>query len=415
MEYGRKMVRTDKNGYPAGVSGHGVKRFMLMFVYALSAICAWGRAVPADSLEVSLMTCSPGQEIYSLYGHTAIRINNYATGEDWVFNYGMFSFNRPNFIWRFTRGECDYQIDAAPFESFIREYEERGSAVFQQTLNLRTHEKQRLWALLAENMQPWNRVYLYNFLYDNCTTRARDRIEEAVSGEILYPCSDTIRTYREIIHMYTRQHPWAELGNDICLGSDADKPISVRQEMFAPFFLLRYFEEAVIREPSGAERPLVLSTAKVVEGRGNTSGGGGGLPPSWCAWGIFVAVVLLTWAERRLRKCFWWLDAFLMALVGGIGIVTTFLFFFSIHPTVGSNWQIWVFNPLPLLAMPRVVYCAIRRKKTYYHRVNATVLMFFILFSVLIPQDFCVVVVPLALALWLRSCSYLLNEIKQKD
>lgn len=361
------------------------------------------------------MTCAPGQEVYSLYGHTAIRIENHATGEDWVFNYGMFSFDRPNFVWRFTRGECDYQIGATFYEYFIREYAERGSAVYQQKLNLTMPEKLRLWESLVENMRPENRVYLYNFFYDNCTTRARDRIEEAVSGEIVYPRSDMVRTYREIVHLYTRQHPWAELGNDICLGSEADEPITIRQEMFAPFFLMRYFEDAVVREPSGRVRPLVLSTVQVVEGRQDVADAGGGVSPSWCVWGLFVLVLLLTLSEHLLHKCFWWLDALLMTLVGCIGLVVTFLFFFSIHPAVGSNWQIWVFNPIPLLAMPRVVYCAVKKKKTYYHEANAFFLMFFMLFSFWIPQDFCVVVVPLALTLWLRSCSYLLNERKRKN
>ncbi len=392
-----------------------MKSLKLFVFYTLLYICTGGQAMPADSLDVSLMTCAPGQEVYALYGHTAIRVNNYATGEDWVFNYGMFSFNRPNFIWRFTRGECDYQIGAAPFEYFIQEYAERGSAVYQQTLNLTTSEKLRLWALLTENMLPENRVYLYNFFYDNCTTRARDRIEEAVSGEIVYPRSDTVRTYREIVHQYTRRHPWAELGNDICLGCEADRPIGIRQEMFAPFFLMRYFEDAVIKDSAGRVRPLVLSTAQVVEGRQDADDAGSGVSPALCAWGLFVVVLLLTCDEYRRLKCFWWLDALLMTLVGGMGLVVTFLFFFSIHPTVGSNWQIWVFNPMPLLAMPRVVYCAVKGKKTYYHEVNMLVLMFFILFSVWIPQDFCVVVVPLALTLWLRSCSYLLKERKRKD
>lgn len=392
-----------------------MKSLRLFVFYTLLYICTGGQAMPADSLDVSLMTCAPGQEVYALYGHTAIRVNNYATGEDWVFNYGMFSFNRPNFIWRFTRGECDYQIGAAPFEYFIQEYAERGSAVYQQTLNLTTSEKLRLWALLTENMLPENRVYLYNFFYDNCTTRARDRIEEAVSGEIVYPRSDTVRTYREIVHQYTRRHPWAELGNDICLGCEADRPIGIRQEMFAPFFLMRYFEDAVIKDSAGRVRPLVLSTAQVVEGRQDADDAGSGVSPALCAWGLFVVVLLLTCDEYRRLKCFWWLDALLMTLVGGMGLVVTFLFFFSIHPTVGSNWQIWVFNPMPLLAMPRVVYCAVKGKKTYYHEVNMLVLMFFILFSVWIPQDFCVVVVPLALTLWLRSCSYLLKERKRKD
>lgn len=392
-----------------------MKSLRLFVFYTLLYICTGGQAMPADSLDVSLMTCAPGQEVYALYGHTAIRVNNYATGEDWVFNYGMFSFNRPNFIWRFTRGECDYQIGAAPFVYFIQEYAERGSAVYQQTLNLTTSEKLRLWALLTENMLPENRVYLYNFFYDNCTTRARDRIEEAVSGEIVYPRSDTVRTYREIVHQYTRRHPWAELGNDICLGCEADRPIGIRQEMFAPFFLMRYFEDAVIKDSAGNVRPLVLSTAQVVEGRQDADDAGSGVSPALCAWGLFVVVLLLTCDEYRRLKCFWWLDALLMTLVGGMGLVVTFLFFFSIHPTVGSNWQIWVFNPMPLLAMPRVVYCAVKGKKTYYHEVNMLVLMFFILFSVWIPQDFCVVVVPLALTLWLRSCSYLLKERKRKD
>mgnify|MGYP000358610719 CR=1 FL=1 len=96
--------------------------FIHLIIYRRDA-----HAFPADSVEVSLLTCSPGTEVYSLYGHTAIRVKSYTTGEDWVFNYGVFSFNRPNFIWRFTRGECDYQIGALPFAYFAEEYEGRGS------------------------------------------------------------------------------------------------------------------------------------------------------------------------------------------------------------------------------------------------------------------------------------------------
>ena len=258
-------------------------------------------------------------------------------------------------------------------------------------------------------------MYRYNFLYDNCTTRARDRIEEAVEGTIVYPPADTVRSFRSIIHMYTRGHPWAELGNDICLGCEADRPISQRQEMFAPFFLKHYFEGAVIRDEAGGERPLVLNERQIVEGRAPAADHRFVVLPSWCAWGLLLAVGLLTVAELRCRKNFWWLDALLMTLVGVIGVVVTFLFFGSQHPTVGSNWQIWVFNPLPLLAMPWVVYCAIKKKKTVYHVANAAVLMFFIVFSALIPQDFCEVIVPLALTLWLRSCSRLWNERKNRQ
>ncbi len=388
-----------------------------MFFYTLLLyVCAGGlaHAFPADSLEVSLLTCSPGEEVYSLYGHTAIRVKSYATDEDLVFNYGVFSFSRPHFIWRFTLGECDYRIDALPFARFAREYEERGSSVYQQVLNLLPAEKERLRDLLAENMRPENREYRYNFLYDNCTTRARDRIEEAVDGIIVYPEQDAPRTYREIIHLYTARHPWAELGNDICLGAGADCPVSAREEMFAPFCLSRYADGAVIREPDGGTRPLVSSRAEVVAGRGAEARREFFPSPALCAWVFFLCVAGLTATEWHRHACFWVVDVVSMSLVGSIGLVVTFLLFFSSHPTVGSNWQVWVFNPVPLIAMPRVVWCAVKGRKTRYHASNASVLILFMLFSALIPQDFCAVVVPLALVSLLRSCSYWMSYRKRR-
>ena len=365
-------------------------------------------------MQVSLLTCFPGTEVYSLYGHTAIRVKSYAAGgQDWVFNYGVFSFDQPHFIWRFALGECDYQIGALPYPYFAEEYEERGSAVYEQVLNLTPDEKRRVWDFLVGNMRPENREYRYNYLYDNCTTRARDCVEKSVDGEIVYPESDSVRTFRGIIHQYTVDYPWAELGNDICLGVQADRPISEREEMFAPFYLLDYVGGAVIRDAAGRERPLVLSTSEIVKGGAVRVRPEFPLSPAWAAWLLFAFVAALTVAERLRHARFWQLDILLMALVGAIGLVVTFLFFFSAHPTVGSNWQIWVFNPVPLLAMPWVVRCAIRGEKTRYHRWNIFVLIFFMIFSAFIPQDFCVVVVPLALTLLLRSCSYELSYLKQ--
>lgn len=388
-------------------------KLLCLFTFLLYAN-AIARAVAEDSMEVSLLTCSPGTEVYALYGHTAIRICNETTGEDWVFNYGVFSFSQPHFIWRFALGECDYQVGAVPFAYFAKEYEARGSSVYQQTLNLTSAEKRRLWALLLENMQPENREYRYNFFYDNCTTRARDRIEEAVDGEVVYPRADTVHTYREIIHQYTGHYPWAELGNDLCLGAEADRPITERQEMFAPFYMLHYADGAVIRDPEGHERPLVSGKSKVVAGRGVGVQEEFPLSPWACGWLLFALVALLTAAERWKHACFWWMDMVLMSLVGIMGLVLTALFFFSDHPTVGSNWQIWVFNPIPLVAMPWVVRCGVKGRKTVYHAFNALVLIFFIIFSTFIPQDFCVVVVPLALTLLLRSCSYVVSYQKRQ-
>ena len=130
----------------------------------------------ADSATVSLLTCSGGREVYEQYGHTAIRFNN-NRGTDITFNYGVFDFNTPDFVYRFIKGETDYQLGIEPFEYFRSSYARRGSEVREQVLNLTSDEKVRLFQSLCVNFQPENRIYRYNFFYDNCTLRARDMIE----------------------------------------------------------------------------------------------------------------------------------------------------------------------------------------------------------------------------------------------
>ena len=120
-----------------------------------------------DSLVVSLLTCSPHDEIYSLYGHTAIRVNNMYTGQDWVFNYGVFSFSKPFFALRFAVGLTDYELGVIPFEIFKREYKRFGSQVTEQVINLSMEEKLQLMMALDDNYRPANRVYRYNFFYTN--------------------------------------------------------------------------------------------------------------------------------------------------------------------------------------------------------------------------------------------------------
>ena len=150
-----------------------------------------------------MLTCEPGTEIYALFGHTALRFEDPSRDIDWVFNYGVFSFNTPNFVYRFVKGETDYQLGIVPFRYFEAEYAMRGSSVYQQTLNLKPDEKLRLWHLLEENYLPQNRVYRYNFFYDNCTTRARDRIEQCIDGKIEYPEAPGGLSFRDIVHQYT--------------------------------------------------------------------------------------------------------------------------------------------------------------------------------------------------------------------
>ena len=236
-----------------------VKRYVLVLMTVL-AVVGLRAQTEGDSLRVSLLTCAPGTEVYQLYGHTALRVQDEGRGVDAVFNYGVFDFRTPHFTWRFVLGECDYMVAAYPFSAFLQEYEERGSQVTEQVLALNADEKLRLFRNLATNAQPQNRTYRYNFLLNNCTTKARDMVEQAVDGRVVYPKQDEYPTYREMLHRYTRDYPWAETGNDLLLGAPCDTVLSARACQFLPERLMQDMEEAQIFDKDENRRPLVGET-----------------------------------------------------------------------------------------------------------------------------------------------------------
>ena len=138
----------------------------------------------SDSASISILTCSPGQEVYAKFGHSGIRINDSVTKTDMVFNYGIFSFNTENFYYKFIKGETDYYLGVHPTDFFLAEYEERNSMVWEQVLNLSTTEKRKIINALIDNYRPENRVYRYNYVFDNCATRPRDKILNNITGYI---------------------------------------------------------------------------------------------------------------------------------------------------------------------------------------------------------------------------------------
>ena len=292
-----------------------------------------------DNIKVSLMTCAPGTEIYALFGHTALRYEDTARGEDWVFNYGMFSFNTPRFIYRFVKGETDYELGVTRYPYFEGSYAMRGSSVYQQTLNLTISEKQKLRRLLEENYLPKNRVYRYNFFYDNCTTRARDIIEKCIEGKVVYSEGKERLSFRDIVHQYTKGHEWDELGIDMCLGSEADKPIDTRKQMFAPFYMLEAAKKATI-VVGDSVRPLILHEKKVVDVEPEDVREGFPLSPMVCVFILIGVTCFVGWLQFKIRKIIWIWDLLLFGVQGLAGCVITFLVFFSTHPTVGSNWLI---------------------------------------------------------------------------
>ena len=165
-------------------------------------------AAEPDPITVSLLTCSPSdKEVYTLFGHTAIRLQDRRTGDDWAFNYGVFNFNKPFFALRFLFGITDYELGVIPYELFVREYQRMGRGIVEQRIQMTTEEKWAIREALARNYNT-DRVYRYNFLTNNCTTKARDMIDRCIGGSINYrqqrPAS---LSYREMVRECTKGHP----------------------------------------------------------------------------------------------------------------------------------------------------------------------------------------------------------------
>ena len=362
-----------------------------------------------DSAKCSLLTCSAGEEIYSLFGHTALRYEDPARGIDVVFNYGMFSFRVPHFALRFALGETDYQLGVTEFSRFAAEYQWDERDVWQQTLNLTSREKQRLWEALTENYRPENRTYRYNFFYDNCATRPRDRIEACVDGRVEYAAAQdttaTVCTWRDLLHRYTEGHPWARFGIDLCIGSRADKPASYREQMFVPFYLQQYLRGACIVSEQGDRRPLVGEEVKVVDAA-HTAQEESLLPsPMQAALLLWAGVTVLSIYGVRRRKSLWALDGLLFGTAGVAGCILTFLAACSQHPAVSPNWLLLVLHPLHLFCLPCVLIRVKKKRLSRYMAANGVILTLFIVLLAPIPQFIPPAVLPLTLCLLVRCAS----------
>ena len=382
------------------------RRILLTALLLLSVLLGTYAQTEGDSIEASLLTCSPGTEVYSIYGHTGLRICNLTKGTDVVYNYGVFNFRRPHFTWHFVLGECDYEVMPFPFEIFLEEYRQRGSSVVEQRLNLSAEEANRLYALLVINCLPENRTYRYNFLLNNCTTRARDIIEDAVMGTVMYEEADEHPTYRELLHRKTEDYPWEEVGNDLLLGAKCDTVLSDRAAQFLPEQLMLYMAQAQVYDEDNNRHPLVTNTTELVSAREQVKPKDFPLSPLVMGMLVVLMFVLVALLEYAIRHMLWGFDILVMLIQGLAGVLLCFMAVFSHHPTVTANWQIWILNPIPLFCIVWVVRCAIRRKRCLYHYLNLLCLVLFIVFMPWIPQDFSALTLPLALALLTRPVSY---------
>jgi hypothetical protein len=338
----------------------------------------------SDSALVSILTCGTGNEMYSLYGHTAIRVYDPVNRWDYVFNYGVFDFSKPHFAFRFAKGLTDYKLDMEPFRKFMAIYQYNRRSVKEQVLALRSDEKQRIWTFLLENYKPENRIYRYNFFKDNCATRVRDVITRQLP--VSFDGAGEELTYRQHSSRYQHILPWLDFGIWLILGLPADEVADKSGEMFLPDYLMKHIATAEIRRTDGAVR-LVASTRMLYEPEPEAEKA----YPYWpfaAGWLLLAVTVGLTVLQLRRQTMNFLIDYALLSLTGTAGVIMLLMMLFSEHPAVKANYNVVWAVPLNIVfAMAWAIKKWRPAIRPYWICLGA-VMAFYLLCCRLLPQSF---------------------------
>ncbi len=312
-----------------------------------------------DRIQISLLTCSPGKEVWAQYGHTAIRYYDKESGEDLAINYGIFSLDQTYFIPRFVLGMTDYRMGVQPMDMFLAQYSYEGRGVVEQVLNLSAEDKEVIYKTLQENMKPENVVYRYNYFFDNCTTRARDMLVNHLHGKVVYPPAEEDATFRSMIHKWNNKYEWSQFGEDLLLGVNADRKTTKSEQQFLPENLRSDFDKARYNG-----KPLVKETNVLLDAETEVAEPVFPLSPLSVAL-IFavISLVMMLFSYRR-QQVYWAWDLALMLTSGLMGIIF-FVMIFSQHPCVSLNFILLFFNPLPLFFL----YSTIKKKKVIWWKI----------------------------------------------
>ena len=329
--------------------------FSILFVFC-SNLHAQGNLPTLDSNAfVNVITCGPGDDFYTTFGHSAIRICDTALGIDVVYNYGTFDFNTKHFYLKFAQGRLDYCLSREDYNSFAFEYGYEGRSLTEQTLRLTHQEKQNLFVLLETNYLPEYRYYLYDMFRDNCATRIRDIINSALGHRILFEeqTPKDAKSYRQLLSEYTGTSlQWWQLGIDLVVGSRCDRPCTNFGYTFVPMELMRQLDTTCVK---GTNEPLAMPAHHtLLETREQTPRS---VSPTLTFWALFVITLSLTVISWKKHWTLKWMDILIFLIVFLISLVIIFLWFFSDHYCTKANFNL-------LWASPLFIYFAIKLRKS---------------------------------------------------
>ncbi len=375
-----------------------LKALLIIFVMASTANVSQSQT-DTSKLQISLLTCSPGEELYSSWGHTAIRVVDSVAGTDNVFNYGTFDDSDPLFLPRFTKGLMIYSLSFYPYQEFLAEYRYFNRGVIEQVLALDCASKQKLYQALLQNYAGNNRFYEYYFHTDNCTTRARDMILQQSAAPVhLKPViSQPAPSFRKLIHQYldSSGQRWNKLGIDILLGANLDKKTDSMSATFLPDYLMMAVDSALIGStPLVSEKRQVLPAPALHKGSSLLS-------PLFVFSILAVVIFLLSFSTAnpviRILKIF---DVVFFLLLGLLGCLLATLWIIRIDTVCRNNYN------LAWLLPSHLPFAFLMGKKSkvvrMYWQITMIISSLFLLLAFFLPQQINPAVIPLVFIILIR-------------
>jgi len=349
---------------------------------------------------IYLITCGPGTDTYSIYGHSALRVEVKSTGFDRIYNWGVFDFDTPHFAWKFAKGRLNYSLDDHSLNSFLSFYFDEERYVVSQKININASEKLRLLELINENLKPENIKYRYDFFYDDCSTRIRDLLEKAVGPTLLYPPVEIKNppTFRQMVGKYQAPYPWYKFGVDLIMGSSGDKDALFRDRMFLPEGLKDGLSKAVINRrdkmvPLLQNPEIILDfDPPVVKGK-LVSG------PMILFVSLMILIIILTGVIKNM-KTIRRMDIIIYSVYSLLAILMIFFNFFTDHQQMRMNLNIIWLNPIIIVCLIMIL---LNKPVQIWFRTVFVLTALFLVLHFFLPQDFNLAFIPLAVIMLVRS------------
>jgi len=390
-----------------------IRHIIALFLLLLMPLHT-GAITLSDSVKVSLLTCGPGDELYAKFGHTAIRVHDPANAIDITFNYGYFDSSIDGFYYKFVKGETDYQLGITETLQFITEYQVLHRNVREQILNLQQSEKQTLFDILMENYKPENRLYRYNFIFDNCTTRPRDIIAKAIQGKLRFSqkLAGQHDTFQQLIDYYTNDSPAIAFGIHLVLGEGKNREATLQQTFFLPERLMQAYDSATIQRDS-ITVPLVVSASQLVAVPDRIHKAAFDYIAAIMG-ALLLIVIIISYFDIKRNRLSRWFDAILFGLTGLMGCIVFYLTFFSLHPLVSHNWNVVWMNPLLLVFAVSLMFRTLRKMTYYLQFLFLACELFMLVGSCFLLQKFSLPELLLVAALAIRSAMYAVFYVFKK-